>query len=171
VFTAISLSAGLALVVLSSVFAGHVNESVAWPSAVVIAVVYASVFRDGFGALLTAFCLGLLSAALVGGARGPMLLALLPVVALTMGARGRLQLQSVWGAVGWVVPMSLVFDLVFVSVMALFQPSASVGARFVVQAPVTALLSGLFALPYIALLARVEPLLREQQERTTFLGT
>lgn len=170
-FTAISVVAGLALVVVSSVFAGHVNESVAWPSAVVVAVVYASVFRDGFGALLAAFVLGLLAAALAGGAFGPMLLALLPVVAVTFVARGRLQLQSVWGAVGWVVPMSLLFDGVFVSVMALFQPSASVGARFFVQAPLTALLSGLFAVPYIAVLARIEPLLQEQQERTTFLGT
>jgi rod shape-determining protein MreD len=148
-----------------------VNESLAWPSAVTIAVVYASVFRDGFGALLTAFVLGLLSSALVGGTGGPTLLALLPVVLVTLGVRSRLQLQSLWGAVSWVIPMSLLFDLGFVATMAVFESSSHVGARFVVQAPVTALLSGLVALPWFAMLTRVEPILRDQQDRTGLLRT
>lgn len=164
-FNAITIAFGLLVLWLANVTGVVINGGVAAPDVIVIAVVYAALHRDGFGALLSALVLGLVAGLTLGGSRGVYLLSLLPVVGMTLWARGRFPLNGTLSAAGWTVPASLVADATFAAIAAVLTPDTRVAETLWRIAPGAALWTGLVAIPYVALLSRIEPLLQERQER------
>ena len=141
----------------------HVQSTV--PNVVVIFVAYAALKRDAYAALVCAFFLGLLAGVLAGGARGAVLLALLPVVAASAWGRHRLQLAQVWALGAWAALMSVFFDTAMVLLLALFQTDTPVWAAYKNNLAVGALATAIFCIPVVGLLGKIEPLLQARQER------
>jgi len=166
-FNLITIVVGICVLIATSVLSTLVNVDALLPNVVVMMVVYASIHRDGFGALVTTFVLGFVAGLLIAGARGLLLLSLLPVVGMTMWVKQRLQFSGTIATASWVLVASLVADVSFVVLAFVFSPDLKLVATLLRLTPAVALLTALVSIPIFALLVRIEPLLRQRQERTT----
>lgn len=159
------LLAGTLTLILVSVMARVGNVGTVLPDVVVIFTVWAALRRNATAALTTALVLGLLSGALVGGGRGVLLLSLLPVVFAGVWARRRGLVAGTLPEAGWVIPSVLLSGTGFAFAALIFLPGLPLGDGLFRTLPLTALVSGLFALPIFWLLNRVVPLVEARQER------
>lgn len=166
-FSILTVVVGAILLVVTSVTTTFVNADIIVPNVLVLMVVYASIHRDAFGSLVTAFLLGLAAGLMNAGGRGMLLFSLLPVIGLTRWARHSLQLSALWASVGWVIPMVLIADLTFALVAVIFAPDLVTFPSFIRISPASALVTGVMALPVFGVLRRVEPLLQERQEKSS----
>ena len=164
--TALTMFGGLLLVWLTSFVGPLVHADIYLPHVAAIFVVYAALERDAFGALLVGLVVGLATGLLNGGARGLTLLGLLPVIPLSRWARSAFQIETVIARVGWVVPMVLVAEASVALFALVFAPSLRTGPTLLRVAPGTALLSALLAWPVYGLLSKLEPMLRERQQKS-----
>ncbi len=166
-FNLITIVVGLATLFTVTVAAALTNVGIVLPNVPVIAVVYAAVRRDVFGAFLTAFALGIWAGVLAGGGRGVLLLALIPVIGVTRWARGRLPLDSTLATAAWAIICVLVADFAFAFLSTLTEPAMAPWRVLTTVSPASALVSGIAAVPFYWFLGWIEPLLQERQGKST----
>ncbi len=169
-FNLLTILLGLLCTVLVSVGATIVNADLAIPSVPVIFVAYAALNRDAFGALLTAFVLGIVAGIDHSEFRGVFMLSLLAAVGATRWARTRLPVRRRIGALSWVAVATMVANFSFVVLGALLRPGVPFGTILLVISPQVALLNVVFAIPVFLVLGWIEPYLRARQERTTLFA-
>lgn len=160
----LTIVAGLALVVLTSVGATVFNVELVVPNAPVIAIVFASTQRDPFPGVVTALIVGTFAAALVGGDRGELLLSFLVVSVVTRGLHVNIPLGAYWTQVSWVVASCLVGDVTFAVLRGMFEQDAAHFAVLWRLSPAIALSTGLLAIPTLALMRIVEPTVRPRDD-------
>ena len=124
----------------------------------VIWVVWVTLRRDADWAFATVLVFGMAAGLLGGVGRGPYLIALCTVGMATIWLRHRLQLEGSLVAAGWAAVMTCLFDLVFLSVVALSSQLPWAGWYLLRTTPLSALLTAAAAVlvgPVLALLGRL----------------
>ncbi|MFT4703554.1 MAG: cell shape-determining protein MreD [Bradymonadia bacterium] len=167
--TALTILFGLFSIVLVSSAAPWLNTDSGLPRMVIILVVFRAANREFTSALLVALALGWVAGSMVGFGKGIELLSLLAVASVTYSFAGRLPLErSIVGGLWSLLAVGL-HDVVFV-LLSLFTANGLPAWRALLsETPESALSTGLLAMLILAALRRVEPLLRERQERSTVL--
>lgn len=162
----LTIGAGALLIIAVSLIGPIVNADRLLPAAAVIATVYAAAHRDGFGSIAAAFVFALLAGLLNSGGRGLLMLSLLPVVGATLFLRTRTPLTQSMLLGAWTAAASLLADLTFVLVGLVFSPGTLFWPSLVFLSPATAIVTGVFAVLYGAIVGRIEPLLEQRQQRS-----
>jgi hypothetical protein len=162
----LTIGAGALLIIGVSLVGPIINADRLLPAAAVIATVYAGAHRDGFGAVAAALVFALLAGLLNSGGRGLMMLSLLPVVGATLFLRSRTPLTQSMLFGAWTAAASLLADLTFVLLGLVFSPNTTFWPSLVFLSPATAIVTGVVAGLYGAIVGRIEPLLEQRQQRS-----
>jgi hypothetical protein len=160
----------LLLMLVVPVMAPLVTLDAVVPAAGVVAVVHAGLHRPPVEALVTAALVGWFSGLQVMGARGMLLLALLPVVLGTLFLRTRMPLQQPWLAMLWGMLACVIHDGFLVLQALLMQPSLTLWPTLLWGSPRTALATGVLLWLVEQSLGRIHPLLEQRQSRRLVYG-
>ncbi|TVR04650.1 MAG: hypothetical protein EA398_01440 [Deltaproteobacteria bacterium] len=140
-----------------SVLAPIVPVAIWMPSLVVLMGTHAAMQRGALHGVVVILVLGLLAGLLSGGPRGLYLLSLAPVVPIARFARTRLQAESTLLQAATIIPTALLCELLFALGILLFRSDLPMLAIYLRVVPGSALLTGLMAIPVVALLRRSMP--------------
>ncbi len=169
-FNLITSLLGVLGIVAVSVLAPLTNAAAGVPNVAVIFTVYAAMNRDLFGALVTAFVLGVVGGVNLSEARGLYLLSLLVVVGVTRWGRRRFPLERRLMLAAWTAVACILGDIGLVLMGYLLLPGLRLEPTLVTVSPVVALVTAVLAVPVFTVLDWIEPLLRARQERSTFFS-
>lgn len=151
------VAAGLVILIPWTVIAPTLGAVVWMPHVPILIGVHAAMQRSAFHGVVALLVLGLIAGLLSGGPRGLYLLASLPAIAVARFARTRLQAEGTGLQAATVVPAVILCELLFAAGMLLFRADVALLPAVVRVVPASALLTGMLALPVIALLRRILP--------------